>query len=111
HILATSKPHVYARRILEHFKVDHLFRAIHGSELDGANSVKTELLPYILQKESLASTDGFMIGDRKHDVLGAKSVHMKSIGVLWGYGSREELTTNGADHIVETAGELLKIVE
>jgi len=86
HILyvATSKPMVFAKRIAEHFDLGQYFRSIHGSELDGTRSEKTSLLAHILQSERIAPADTAMIGDRKHDMIGARANEIRGIGVLWG---------------------------
>lgn len=107
HYLATSKPHVFAKRILAHFNLTHFFTAIHGSELTGERSDKGDLIRHVLVTENLPPETCVMIGDRKHDILGAKKVDVVSIGVLWGYGSHPELTAAGAHRIVETPPELL----
>lgn len=99
--LATSKPHFFARPILEHFSLDHFFKGIYGSELDGNRSDKGQLIEHILKTEKLEATTTLMIGDRKHDVAGAKKNQIKCAGVTWGYGSKEELSVAGADHIVD----------
>jgi phosphoglycolate phosphatase len=69
---------------------------VYGSELNGVNADKRDLLAHVLRAESLASTDTLMVGDRAHDVLGARANGLFSVGVLWGYGSREELVAAGA---------------
>jgi len=94
--VATSKPRVFAERIVEHFGLGRFFRAVYGSELNGVNADKRDLLAHVLRAESLASTDTLMVGDRAHDVLGARANGLFSVGVLWGYGSREELVAAGA---------------
>ncbi|WP_319525545.1 HAD family hydrolase [uncultured Desulfosarcina sp.] len=94
--VATSKPTVFAKRIIEHFDLGKYFRAVHGSELDGTHSDKTDLLAHILQRERIAPAETIMIGDRKHDMIGAKSNDICGIGVLWGYGTRDELEASGA---------------
>ena len=78
-----------------------------GSELDGTHSQKTELLQYALE-ETNSPTESTMIGDRKHDVIGARSNSMKTIGVTYGYGSYAELKTAGAHKIIDTPAEILK---
>ncbi len=105
--LATSKPHFFAKKILKHFKLDRYFTSIHGSELTGERSDKGELIQFILEMEKLGPNDCLMVGDRKHDVLGAKKHGIPTVGVLWGHGPREELEEAGALHIVQTPEELL----
>jgi len=94
--VATSKPTVFAESIVEHFGMARFFRAVYGSELNGLNADKRDLLAHVLRAESLASIDTVMVGDRAHDVLGARANGLFSVGVLWGYGSREELVAAGA---------------
>lgn len=110
HFLATSKPHVFAKRILDHFGLSSHFTAIHGSELTGERSDKGELIRHVLATEKLSPETCVMIGDRKHDIIGAKSAGLQATGVLWGYGSRVELEIAGANSIVETPAELLQLL-
>ena len=97
--VATSKPAIYARRIIEHFELDCFFDAVYGSELDGRLGDKTELIGHIQQRERLDADDTIMIGDRSFDVIGARNNRVRSIGVLWGYGSRAELEQAGANRL------------
>jgi phosphoglycolate phosphatase len=99
--VATSKPAVYASRIVEHFGLHRYFEAVYGSELDGTRTNKAELIAHILATERLAPSDTFMIGDRMHDMKGAGANRLFPIGALWGYGSREELETHGARLVCE----------
>lgn len=98
--VATSKPTVYARRIVEHFGINRYLTQVYGSELSGERSDKTELLKYLLVAEKIAASNAVMVGDRYHDVVGARANAVTSIGVLWGYGDREELRQ--ADHLVDS---------
>lgn len=109
--VATSKPQVYAQRIIEHFKLSDYFARIYGSELNGTRSDKGELIGYILQQEGLDSQSTVMIGDRKHDMIGAQKQSVATIGVLWGFGGRIELAACGADHLVDTPQDLLAVVQ
>ena len=93
--VATSKPHSFAIPILQHFGFDSYFSKIYGSELDGVRSQKTDLIRYILQSENLDPFKTLMIGDREHDAIGAKNNQIQSVGVLWGFGSLEELKSAG----------------
>lgn len=97
--LATSKPWKYAGKILEHFDLSDYFTAIHGSELDGTRDYKKDLIAYILKTHHLPADQTIMVGDRVHDVVGAKHNHLKCVGVTYGYGSLEELQKAGADII------------
>lgn len=89
--VATSKPHAYAGKIVEHFGLMPHFGKVYGSELDGTRSTKTDLIAYLLQQESLSAKSCVMIGDRKHDLIGARANAVASVGVTWGYGSSSEL--------------------
>jgi phosphoglycolate phosphatase len=99
--VATVKPRVFAERILEHFGLERFFRAVYGSELNGTSSDKRDLLALLLRAESLSSAESVMIGDRAQDVWAANASGIFSIGVLWGYGSRDELTAAGAELLCE----------
>ena len=94
--VATAKPHSYARPILEHFGLARHFAGIHGPELDGTRDHKHELIAHILTEHRSRAEAALMIGDREHDVVAAARNGMRTIGVTWGYGSRDELVTAGA---------------
>lgn len=101
-ILATSKPEEFAVRILKHFKLDGYFYSVAGATMDASRSEKSDVIKYALEACSAAERKkAVMVGDRKHDVYGAKANAIKSIGVLYGFGSREELRAAGADFIAE----------
>ena len=109
--LATSKPEPFAVEILRHFKLDQYFDFIGGATMDEKRVRKAEVIAYVL--ESCAITDlssVIMVGDREHDVLGAKEVGLACIGVLYGYGGREELEAAGASVIVENPEDILKTI-
>jgi len=108
--VATSKLKVYARRILDHFDLSRFFMAIHGSEPDNRNADKRDLIRHILDEERFDPAQAVMIGDRKHDAIGAKANGLASIGVTWGYGSREELLEAGAACLVDEPGDLEAII-
>ncbi len=111
-ILATSKPSVYAEKILKHFKIDNYFSFVSGSELDGHRSRKDLVIRYALDSLNISSIDkAIMIGDKEHDIIGAKTLGMDSIGVLYGYGNLEELQKAGATYIVENVDALSKLFE
>lgn len=95
-ILCTSKPRVYAARILERFDLAQAFEAVYGAELDGRHEDKGELIAHILGQQRLAAEDCAMWGDRKHDVIGASRNGVPAIGALWGYGGAAELSAAGA---------------
>ena len=110
-VVATSKPEEYSIKIIEHFGLSKYFDFVCGSLMDESRSKKSEVIAYALQRCGLSDSDKervLMIGDRFHDIEGAKQNGLKSCGVLFGYGSREELVEAGADYIVEDVNELLK---
>ena len=90
-LLATAKPHVYARRILAHFDILAPFDAIYGSELDGLRQHKGDLLAYLIDQEGIDPQNTVMIGDRHHDIDAARANACLAIGVTYGYGSAAEL--------------------
>jgi phosphoglycolate phosphatase len=99
--VATSKLQVFARRILDHFDLSRFFIEIYGSELDNRNADKRDLIRHILEQERFDPARAVMIGDRKHDAIGAKANGIAAIGITWGYGSREELLEAGASCLVD----------
>lgn len=105
--VATSKPGVYAERIIDHFKLRVYFERVFGSELDGRRSDKSDLLGHALQTTGVDPSQAMMIGDRSHDMIGARNNGMTAVGVLYGYGSKEELLDAGAHHICATPQRLL----
>jgi phosphoglycolate phosphatase len=107
-LLATSKPTVFANRIVQHLGFESSFERIYGVELDGRFDNKAELLEHLLVQENIAPESAVMIGDRAADILAAKANRIPSIGVLWGYGSAEELQTAGAGTLCASPEELIK---
>ncbi|MBY8977292.1 HAD hydrolase-like protein [Rhodobacteraceae bacterium NNCM2] len=107
--LATSKPHVYARRIVDHFGLGALLDGVFGAELDGTRGDKTELLTHALAET--AAQSGAMLGDRRYDMIGARNTGLAAIGALWGYGSRDELSGAGAHHLAENAALIPTIIK
>jgi phosphoglycolate phosphatase len=105
--VATSKPSLYAERIIDHFKLRVYFERVFGAELDGRRSDKTELLGYALETTRVDPSQAIMIGDRSHDMIGARNNGMTAVGVLYGYGNEEELLDAGAHHICATPRRLL----
>ena len=100
-ILATSKPEIYAKKILEYFHLDGYFNDICGATLDESRSRKEDVIRYALEKNEITDWNKVvMVGDRKYDIEGAKKLGIASIGVLYGFGSKEELEEAGADQIV-----------
>lgn len=106
---ATSKPTASATRILTHFKLDGYFTFIGGAEMHGARQHKADVIAHTLEELGIDDPTTIkihMVGDRSHDVLGAKRFGIPTIGVLWGYGSRAELTEAGAIAIVDDSAKL-----
>lgn len=109
--VATSKPEVFAVQILEHFGLAKYFKVIVGSELDGTRVNKKDVIEEVFVRLQLTEEEKvhtLMIGDRKHDIIGAKACGIDSIGVRFGYGEGNELEEAGATYIVETVEELEK---
>jgi phosphoglycolate phosphatase len=100
--VATSKPHPYATRILEHFGLANLFDGVYGSEMDSTRVDKAELIAYALAQERLDPGHVVMVGDREHDVIGARRCGVRVIGVAYGYGTEAELRAHGAALIAHT---------
>ncbi|MDP4197757.1 MAG: HAD family hydrolase [Bacteroidota bacterium] len=110
-IVATSKPTVFSEKILHYFNIDQYFDGIVGSNLDGTRTSKTEIIQYIVDKYKGYKLDNFiMVGDRKHDIIGANNVGIDSIGVTYGYGSFEELSQSNPTFIVDSIEEIKDIV-
>ena len=107
--VCTAKPEVYARRILNHFGLDRWLQAIYGADLDGHYDDKAKLMALILEREAIAPGRALMIGDRANDIRAARANGVRAVGVLWGYGSREELAP--ADRLLATPDELLHLGE
>ena len=108
-ILSTSKPEHYAVQILDHFGLASYFSCAAGATMDEKRTNKADVIAYALRKSGKTGP-AVMVGDRRHDIEGAKANNLPAIGVLYGYGSREELETAGADWIAETPEDLLKFV-
>ena len=111
--LATSKPQVFSEQILEHFGLTSCFDGIVGSFLDGTRVNKAEVVGEALRQAGITSENretAVMVGDREYDIIGAHSHGIAAIGVLFGYGSREELEKAGADSLAATPGDILRIL-
>ncbi len=109
-ILATSKPEEFAKRILVHFGLDKFFDFVAGATMDTSRSKKGDVIAYAIKESGCSPENTVMIGDRLHDIFGAKENGLDSIGVLFGYGSRKELENAGADYIAETVEDILKFI-
>lgn len=111
-IVASSKPEIYVRQILQHFDLLRYFRFAAGSELNHKRIDKHEVIEYALNTCGINDRSHcIMVGDRHHDVHGAKKSGIPVIGVTYGYGSKEELTEAGADHVVHTVEDLTKLLQ
>ena len=108
--VATSKPTTSAISILEYFQLSRYFSYQFGSNLDGSLSDKSSLLQHALSTTGSQPNDALMIGDRRYDIIGAKSNLIKSIGVSYGYGSINELREAGADCLIKETSELATVV-
>ena len=110
-IVATSKPEHMAKKILAHFKLDGYFDDICGSCDDSNRNEKDEVIRYALEKHGITDLDDvLMVGDRKFDVIGAAKCGLKCMGVLYGFGDREELEQAGAAYIAETVEDMARII-
>ncbi len=110
-ITATSKPEVFAERILKHFELDHYFDDICGASMDNSRIDKEDVIRYALEKNGIRDlSEVIMVGDREHDVIGAHKVGIASLGVLFGYGSRQELEEAGADRLALTVAEVYDVI-
>lgn len=112
-LMATSKPEEFAKRIADHFGFAQYFDYIGGACMDGKRTDKHEVIEYVLKTCGITAAERaqtIMIGDRSHDIIGARKAGLHSLGVLYGYGGREELEEAGADHIVRTAEEIVGVM-
>lgn len=108
--IATSKLTVFAEKIAEHFAIDSYFDMIVGSNLDGTRSAKTDIIQYLLDYyKEYEPSDFIMIGDRKYDLIGANNTGIDSVGVTYGYGSREELALSKPTYLADTIQEVENI--
>lgn len=105
-LVATSKPTVFARRIVERFALDAHFEAVHGCELDGTREDKRDLIAHVIAHHGLDAAASVMIGDRGVDMRAARHHGMHALGALWGYGSGEELREAGAHALCAAPGEV-----
>ncbi len=111
-ILATSKPEIYARQILDHFELTPYFNHICGATMDGSRSAKSDVITYALETAGIADrSKALMIGDRHHDIEGGIQNGLETVGVLFGYGSRSELEAAGAHHIVADIPQLYELLK
>ncbi len=109
-ILATSKPEVFAEKILKHFSIDKYFAFVCGSLLNNTRTDKHDVIEHIVSELKINRSDAVMVGDRLHDIIGGKKSQLMTVGVTYGYGAKDELTENGADIIAASVSELTKII-
>lgn len=110
-VLATSKPEEFAVEILKHFNLYDYFDFAAGATMDSTRSKKADVIRYALQGSGVQDlSTAIMVGDREHDILGAKETGLASIGVLYGYGNRAEFEAAGADHIAATPADILTCI-
>jgi phosphoglycolate phosphatase len=109
-IIATSKPETFANRILEYFHINNYFKYVAGSNLDGTLSEKEEIIKYIIEKYQLRKNKTIMVGDRKYDIIGAHKNAIDAVGVLYGYGTKEELEKENPKYLCTHVEDLLKII-
>ena len=109
--LATSKPEIYAKQILEKFNMAQYFDIIKGSKLNDRTENKTRIMKEAMDFFNDDDLSKYiMVGDRKFDMLGAKDLGIDSLGVTYGYGSKEELLESDATHIIDTPLDILKTI-
>lgn len=108
--VCTSKPYIFAKRILEHFGLDSYFQGIYGSELDGTRKNKKDVIAYCLEKEDLKYNECIMVGDRQHDIIGAHENNVPCVGVLYGYGNFKEFQDHHCDYVVNNIQELKEVL-
>ena len=110
-IIATSKPEEFTLKILEHFDLLKYFDYVAGATMDGSRGEKADVIRYAIEISGIQDrSQAIMIGDRKYDILGAKENGLDSIGVLFGFGDREELSEAGANYIAENVEDILKYI-
>ena len=114
-IVATSKPEQFAKAIVQHFGLEQYFKEICGATMDQSRTQKADVIAYALKKceikdEIKDKKRAVMVGDRKHDIIGAITNGLSSIGVLYGYGSKEELLEAGANYIANSPVDILHYI-
>ena len=108
--LATSKPEIYARRIVERFDLARRLDFVGGAELSGARTDKASVIAYVLAETGLSPDECIMVGDRLHDAEGAAACGIPCIGVTWGYGDEAELRGAGAAHTADSPDGLFRLI-
>ncbi len=105
-VLATSKPEKFAKIILEHFNISRYFDFVAGALMSNSRTKKDEVIAYALENIEYDLNTTIMVGDRFHDIVGAKCHGIDTIGVTFGYGTRDELLQHGAKIIADTVEDL-----
>lgn len=109
-LVCTAKPQHFAQRVLDHFELSPRFDGIYGPDLEGKLDDKGDLIAHMIEREGFDPARAVMIGDRGSDVKAAARHGIPTVGVLWGYGSREELTEAGAAALCAAPAELTEMV-
>ena len=110
-ILATSKPEAFALRIMEHFDLARYFTLLCGAPMDEKKAFKAAVVARAIEEAGLTDLSRvLMVGDRRHDVEGARQNGISTVGVLWGYGTRRELETAGAKYLAEDLAQMEEIL-
>ncbi|OUP73098.1 phosphoglycolate phosphatase [Erysipelatoclostridium sp. An15] len=108
--VATSKPEFFAKQIIEHFSLSKYFEYVGGSEFNSREK-KAEVIEYVLKTNQIDNDDVIMVGDRKHDIIGAHENKIPCVGVLYGYGTEDELKQYQADYLVASVEELTELLK
>lgn len=108
--VATSKPEFFAKQIIEHFSLSKYFEYVGGSEFNSREK-KAEVIEYVLKTNQIDNDDVIMVGDRKHDIIGAHENKIPCVGVLYGYGTEDELKQYQADYLVSTVEDLTELLK
>ena len=109
--VATSKPEKFAKLIVEHFGLSRYFEVVAGATMDSSRIEKADVVKYALDLMGISdASTAVMVGDREHDIIGAKANGLKSVGVLYGFGDRRELESAGADYIAATPRDIVDMV-
>ena len=108
--VATSKPEFFAKQIIDHFSLSEYFEYIRGSEFNSREK-KAEVIEYVLKTNQIDNNDVIMVGDRKHDIIGAHENKIPCVGVLYGYGTEDELKQYQADYLVASVEELTELLK
>lgn len=108
--VATSKPEFFAKQIIDHFSLSEYFEYIGGSEFNSREK-KAEVIEYVLKTNQIDNNDVIMVGDRKHDIIGAHENKIPCVGVLYGYGTEDELKQYQADYLVASVEELTELLK